>query len=336
MSRPKTGLLRPFLLSVVLGLGLASSLNAQVRSFGPLTFEEGGPLQRIGYTHRTESPAPLRQGEAQTDVWMGYANIFQQDSTATHNLFMDLERLMTSVGVRYGVVAGLEVGVRLSFETTGGGILDGFIQEWHQTLGLPNADRDLYPQGGYAQRLENGRGQLLLDVPRRRMGLDDLRLFTKWRALSSSDGRSLLSLRGVVKVPGESYRVGVQRTDASLMALGRLAVGSWFLHGSVGGATVRASRDFDGLLRSSSWFADVAVERPVTSWGSAVVQYSLSTPLVQGIGDSELDGWPGNLVFGMAGRLGEAWRWDVSFQEDVPAATPAVDFTLGIGLRRRW
>ena len=43
-----------------------------------------------------------------------------------------------------------------------------------------------------------------------------------------------------------------------------------------------------------------------------------------------------NLLFGVAGRLGDDWRWDMSFQEDIPAGSPAVDFTLGIALRRTW
>jgi hypothetical protein len=66
------------------------------------------------------------------------------------------------------------------------------------------------------------------------------------------------------------------------------------------------------------------------------VQYSLATPRLRGIGDPELDGFPGNLLFGAAGSFKRTWRWDVSFQEDVPAQSPSVDFTLGIKIRRRW
>ena len=120
------------------------------------------------------------------------------------------------------------------------------------------------------------------------------------------------------------------------MALGRLSWSRWHVHGTVGGATVRVARDYGGMLRSSSWFADLAIERNLASSFSAIVQYSLATPRLQGMGDPELDGWPGNLLFGVAGAFRDAWRWDVSFQEDIPVQSPSVDFTLGIAVRRRW
>ena len=309
---------------------------AQAGSFGPLTFEEGAPLQRMSYTHATDVADPLPRGTLQTDVWMGYSNIFERDSTGTHDLFLDLERLISTAGVRYGVADALEVGGRLSWETSGGGVLDDFISEWHQTLGLGNADRAKYPSGRYIQRLRDQGGVVRLDVPQRTLGLDDVRLFAKWRVLGSTGGSRVLSVRAVARFPTQANQVGPQRSDVALMALTRLSWNRWHLHGTVGGATVRVAKDYDGLLRSSSWFADLAVERNLTGSFSALAQYSLATPRLRGIGQPEVDGAPGNLLFGAAGSLGSSWRWDVSFQEDVPAMSPSVDFTLGIGIRRSW
>jgi len=41
-------------------------------------------------------------------------------------------------------------------------------------------------------------------------------------------------------------------------------------------------------------------------------------------------------VFGLAGRVGSVWSWEASFQEDIPADAPAIDFTLGVRLSRVW
>ena len=111
----------------VLGLLSCAPLGAQVDAFGPLTSEEGGPLQRISYTPMTERAATLAPGVFSTDVWLGFSNIFEQDSADTHELFMDMERLLSTTTLRYGVIEGLEIGGRLTFETTGGGVLDSFI-----------------------------------------------------------------------------------------------------------------------------------------------------------------------------------------------------------------
>lgn len=310
--------------------------SAQVVTYGPLTFEEGAPLQRMSYTHATDVADPLARGQLRTEVWMGYSNIFERDSTRTHDLFLDLERLISTAGVRYGVTDALEVGGRLSWETSGGGFLDDFISNWHQSLGLGNADRAKYPSGRYIQRLRDRTGAVRLDVPQRTMGLDDVRLFAKWRALGDAGGRRVLSLKGVARFPTQRNQVGPQRADVALIALTRLSWGRWHLHGTAGGATVRVAAAYDGLLRGSSWFADLALERNLTSSFSALVQYSLATPRLRGIGQPEVDGAPGNLLFGAAGRLGRSWSWDVSFQEDIPATSPSVDFTLGVGIRRSW
>lgn len=308
--------------------------RAQAAFFGPLTFEEQAPLQRLSYTHAIEGADLVQRGALRADVSLGYANIFQRDSAASHVLVLDLERLITTLAVRYGVGERLEIGGRLSWETSGGGVLDGFISGWHQRLGLANADRHLHPEGAYEQQLRIPRGPVLLDVPQRTAALADLRLFAKWRAWARPDGRGVLSLRAVAHRPAQEGLVGVRRTDLALMAMGRASWERWHLHGTLGAATVRAARDYDGLLRSSSWFADLSLERNLAPWISALVQYTLATPRLRGFEDSDLDGWPRNLVFGAAGALGSAWRWNVSFQEDVPPSTPSVDFTLGLGLAR--
>ena len=325
------------LLVVVLAaaLGVPLPVGAQT-AFGPLSSKEAGPLQRVGFSHVVEGADLVEAGAVQAESWIGYSNIFEEDSTATHHLFMDLERLSTDFGMRWGATPRLEVGGRLSFETTGGGILDAFISAWHNKLGLKDANRGKYPFGVYAQRLTDSDGNVRLDVPKRTLALEDLRLFTKWRAWQSPDGRRLVSLSGTARIPAQDNLVGPRRADVSLVALARASWTWWHLHAAVGGATVRAAQDFDGLLRSGAFFADVAIERYLAPWMSGVAQLSLESPRLQGFDDPELDGWPINLVFGLTGQIGESWRMDLSFQEDTPAESPAADFTLGIGISRSW
>jgi hypothetical protein len=316
-------------------LAMPGPSAAQSGSFGPLVTEEGGPLQRIAYTPATEGADLIGRGHFGAEVWVGYSNIFEQDSASTHQLYIDMERLISTVGVRWGATERLELGGRATFETTGGGFLDGFISWWHTKLGLGNADREKYPSRAYGQRLAD-QGTLVLDVPRRTLALEDVRLFAKASLLGDANSARTLSLRAVTRIPTQANFVGPERTDVSLMLLGRLSGARWHLHGTAGGSTIRASRDVPTVLRSSAWFLDLGLERVVAPWMSALVQYSVATPHLKGVHDPEVDGWSGNFVFGAAGRLGPSWRWNVSFQEDIPPVSPAIDFTLGIGLRRTW
>jgi hypothetical protein len=320
---------------LVAALGAPATAAAQT-SFGPLTSQEAGPIQRMGFTHAVEGADPVNAGVVQWESSLGYSNTFEQDSSATHDLFMDLERLSTDIGARWGATPRLEVGARLSFETTGGGILDRFISSWHGMWHMGDADRRDYPFFNYAQRLVDADGRVIVNLPKRTMALEDLRLSAKWLAWRSQDGRKLLSVSGVGRIPAERDGLGSRRADVSLSALGRASWTKWHAHAALGASTQRTSLDYDGVMRGSSLFADVAVERNLTSWLSGVVQLAAESPRLQGFDDPEIDGLPGNLIFGVSGRMGEHWSGDISFQEDIPPVAPSADFTLQIGIRRSW
>jgi Protein of unknown function (DUF3187) len=322
-----------------LGLLLASSAQAaqaQAPSFGPLTYEEGGPLNSISYNPMTERLETVARGQWGADLWLGYSNLFEQDSAATHELFFDMERLTTVFTVRRGVSDRLEVGGRLAFATTGGGILDSFIIWWHEKLNLGNANRERYPRDDYAERFEGPDNLLLIDVASRKFGLENVRLFTKWHALSSEDGRSGLSLKAVASIPRGRNRVGVDRADVALVVIGRMARNRWYFHGTAAGSTLRSTLELDGILRSGTAFFMLGAERSLGEGYSALVQYSVSTPVFRGFRNREVDQPSANLIMGVAGRWGTDWRWEASFQEDLPADTPAIDFTLGLRLSRVW
>jgi hypothetical protein len=291
-------------------------------------------VQRLALTPPFERPDPVARGAVSAEVWLGYSNIFEQDSSATHVVFLDTERLLTGFTARWGAAEGLEVGARVTLETTGAGILDGFVHGYHEMLGFGQANRDRFPQDAYGQRLEDGAGNALVVIPRRTFAVDDVQLFAKWAVLGTADARRAVSLRLVARAPVGDNTVGRERADGALVALGRTGAGAWHLHGMLGAGVVRASPELETVLRDWNAFLGLGVERPLGRSVAAVVQVQLASPLLRGFDHRELD-WPSNnLVFGVAGRVGEGWRWDASFQEDLPADTPAIDFTLSVRVSR--
>ena len=313
----------------------ATPLRAQNPSNGPLTYEEGSPLHRVSYTPMTEGAELVPDGALAADVWLGYSNIFEQDSTDTHVLFLDLERLVTAVTVRWGATDRLELGGRLVLETTGSGALDGFISDWHDRFGFGQANRDRFPEDRYAQRLTDGDGTVFLDVPQRTLGFEGARLFAKTRIAGSVDGSDVLALKGELRLPGGSNPMADERADVALSALGRIGLGSWHLHALLGASTVRAAPELEPILRDATTFLTLALERSFGTF-SALVQYQVQSPVMESFEHRELDRSPTNLVIGAAGKIGRSWAWDLSFQEDLPADSPAVDFTLGLRVTRVW
>lgn len=327
-----TGLIFLFLaalLSPVQGAG-------QRPSFGPLTSEEGAPLQRVAYTPMMEGADVTGRDGFSLEVWQGWSNIFEQDSSATHVLFVDMERLLTAATFRWGVSDGFEVGARVTLETTGAGVLDGPILSWHDLWGFGNANRDRFPEDVHRVELRDADDDVLIRSERRRLGLADVRLSGKWRVAQSADERSLLSLRAEARVPGGTNLAADGRTDGAVMALARLGVGSWYLHGMLGASVHRVPPELVGIMQGGGGFLTVAVERSLGSSLAAIAQLEAQTAALGTFNHRELDQAATNLVLGLAGVMGESWSWNASFQEDVPADTPAVDFTITLAVRRSW
>jgi hypothetical protein len=309
---------------------------AQQPSYGPLTWEEGSPLQRLAFTAATEGADVVGEGGWSVELYNGYSNIFEQDSTETHTLFLDMERLTTALTLRWGAGEGVEVGGRVSLESTGAGVLDDVILGFHDGLGFGQANRDRFPSGAYRQWLSDGEDRVYLDRPPGALELRDVRLFAKWRTWRSADGRSLLSLRAVARLPARNPPEDNGRPDGAVMGLWRLGVGSWYAHGMAGVSVTPVSPALEPVLRGHSTFLTLGLERSLGSDLAALVQLQTQSAALRSFDHRELDRAPTNLLIGFAGRIGGAWTWDASFQEDVPADTPAVDFTLTLRVARRW
>jgi hypothetical protein len=77
----------------------------------------------------------------------------------------------------------------------------------------------------------------------------------------------------------------------------------------------------------------IGAEYPLSGTVSAVAQTLVSSPVLRGFGNSEVDGSHASLVLGLSGSFSGRWRWEASLQEDVPPDTVAIDFTIGLGIR---
>lgn len=349
MRRRPAPLSVPALAVALLILGTAGALAAQtggapragspspLPSLGPLTSEEGAPLQRLGLTPAMEGAALTPNGRVRADVWMGYSSIWEQDSSAVANVFLDLERLITAATVRVGVADRLEVGARATVERTGGGFLDRGILRFHKIIQMGDRRRRDYPRDAYGQWLRDAEGTLLVQIPGRSVPtLEDVRLFAKGALLKPEDGRWALAVKGEVRIPTADNTLGSERADVALTVMGRTAWRGFHVHALAGGTTVRRSPELAGVLRGRQWVGMLGVERPLRPGLSAVAQLTGSTPLLRRFGDHDVDGAPTNLVFGFVGRTRSGWRWEAALQEDVPPRGPSNDFAVQVSLGRAW
>ncbi len=303
---------------------------------GPLRVAERSPFFRLFLTPVSEPADLIEADEFRVDMGFAYSNIFELGSSRTHDILFDLERLTTSVAVRYGVNERVEVGLTLATQTNWGGFLDPFVQGLHRTFGFPNADRDKVPDGAYELRVTPfGEDRSLVAVPAGTL-LEDPVLHGAYRLAGGARHRHVLTARASLKVPLGERAAGTGRADGLVELAFRRSWGPTHLHLHGGIVVLGVPDDLTPHVRPAAAIAGLGVERRLTPGVSLVGQLIGGTPYGRNFDAVELDGVPLNLVLGATGRVAHEWGWQVSFAEDLVPEGPSVDFTFDLQISRRW
>jgi hypothetical protein len=277
---------------------------------------------------------PVGRGRFRVDVSASYSNIFEASESDDHFQYFDLERLTNMVTLRVGVMEDVELGGRFGVQTNWGGFLDGFILGFHEFFGFPSGQRPDVANGHFAVVLAR-KGMEPISVPPGKLQ-EDLQLFAGWRAVGDADSRLAVSLRGSVKLPTGSTRVGTGNRDVAAEVVGRWSGERTHLHGALGMVTLTPSPSMEAFTADRAATYLIALERRVTPRVSWVAQVLGASRYVGGFGVEALDRVPLNLVLGASGVVGGGWLWQASLAEDVVGGGPSVDFTFDLQLGRVW
>jgi len=153
---------------LTLALAAPAAVAQGFTSFNHATFSRGL------FVPATLGAAPLTRG-AETRYVLDVTN----ESTAQGNnreaLLLDAETLRLALHHRRAFGESWQWSAELPVIVTGGGVLDGLIEGWHDVFGLPNGNRDQRPQRRYRLAYERD-GVLLVDRDEGHAGLGDARL----------------------------------------------------------------------------------------------------------------------------------------------------------------
>lgn len=176
-------------------LALAMATLAQAQGYE--SFNQSS-LARVAALPGLGQGAVLPRNESTNSVTLDWSNEFFLDSNARESLTLDGESQRLALRYRAGIAPlfgrALEWSLELPLLFTGGGVLDGAIESWHSSFGLPNSNRDDVPQDRYRIRYVRD-GVTLVDRDHGDSGLTDLRLGLGL-ALSQR-----WTLRGLVQLP---------------------------------------------------------------------------------------------------------------------------------------
>ena len=176
-------------------LSLMAASAAQGQGFE--TFNQSS-LARFAALPGLGQGAVVPKGESINSVTLDWTNEFFVNAEGGEDLMLDGETQRVALRYRAGLAPlfgqALEWSLEVPLIFTGGGVMDSGIESWHDTFGLPNANREDFPQDQYRIRYVRN-GVTLIDRSSGASGLGDLRLGL---GLALSER---FTLRGLLQLP---------------------------------------------------------------------------------------------------------------------------------------
>ena len=92
-----------------------------------------------------ESSKVLSPGEKMGQFSFDLVNNATSNQSLNETIILDGETYIGTLSIRYGLSEQIQVGIDIPYIQHANGFLDSFISDWHDFFGLPNGDRDRFP-----------------------------------------------------------------------------------------------------------------------------------------------------------------------------------------------
>jgi hypothetical protein len=304
----------------------------------PFSISNQSPLIQIyGIPH--DSGADLiPPGAFRISMNQDLSSNYAVNSNSRELMTLDGESYRLALIARYGVAPRWEVGIEIPYLFQGGGFLDSFIVDWHNTFGLPQGGRDNAARGRMDYSYSKD-GDQKLKVEHAGSGIGDMSLTSGFSLYENSDdtSRDQLALKAALKLPtGDSSSLrGSGGTDLMLQLCGSMTnYSEWGSLGVYGSAGALAMSKGDVLRNQHNRFAGVGTLGfgwGPASWISFKVQLNGNTPLYRDSSLDELSKSALMLVLGGALRFPGEYLLDIGVTEDLTVGSaPDVGFHLGL------
>ena len=331
-----------FLLSPALWLAiLFFSHTLQAVEITPFYTQNQSPLVLIYGLPPIGDASLLPARKADARLIVDLANNYVNDSNPRESILLDGESTRVTLDIRYGALRGFEVGVTIPYIILSGGFLDGFIEGYHSTFGLPQGGRDQAPRNRLLYVYQRD-GQQRLKIDSSSTGLGDVSLTGGWQLFQGENKpQRAVALRASLKFPtGDSDQLhGSGSTDFFLWVTAsddwKLEVGHFTLFGSAGIMAMTDGKVLQDQQRNWVGFGGLGVGWSPFRWIAFTIQTNAHTSFYR---DSELREVNANSAqLTVGGTLGFSDRTalDIGVSEDIIVKT-APDVVFHFALRHRF
>jgi hypothetical protein len=322
-----------FVLFVWMG-GMALACVA-VADDGPIQSVNRFPLHLMFLTPRPISADLPPPGGLDTVISFDYSNTYLNKSSSEWQVLIDLEMTVLDLEIAYGIGSHWAVRLDIPVVWMDDGVLDGFLENYHNALGVGNYDRHHRPKNQFAYSVTKS-DQVWFEGEPGRIELADPTVSAHYKLARSTlrwplQSTALISLK--LPAGDKNLGLGSGNFDLGLFLPSKWRFDPWTLHvmpgyvvvgnPKTGGPSI-AARDVYALFAGAAYTYN-------ESWTWLIQAGAYSTPLestaIEALDDGAVD-----LTIGLQYRFGRQWLVELSFSEDLTRTAP--DFTMRFALRR--
>ena len=305
-------------------------LPGDLQGRGLLDFRDPFPFAKFHLQLPAAAPPGLRRGETSGLVQFDWSNT----SGVGDDFVADVETYTLRLGFWHALRSNFYLGVETAVEGRDGGILDSFVNGFHDTFGIDVSERDQRPKDAYEVVVEDSGGGLKeLD---RGFGLGNTALKAHWIFSEGRDWWPTLSLQPLLYLPTSTSGFGARGVDLGLALTAQKRVSDHLYLYAVGGGTFLTDPTTEGLRYEEFNYQFTAGIEIVLWWDSVslVGQYTHYSPLLKDTSglDRERNYVGGAIKHRILPDVNVIW----GFMENLPPLKNTADVTFAMGCEFRF
>ncbi|MDM8524487.1 DUF3187 family protein [Desulfococcaceae bacterium HSG8] len=328
-ERWTTKFFHPLLILVCIILFHVTDVWAEVGK-GPLHVRNQFPPHLMFLKPVPDSPLLVPRDQWEFSLAADYASVFTDASSDEWSVLADMEMTMLELSIAYGITEYLSLSLDVPLVSMNDGFLDGFLENYHDALGVSNYGREKRPKDEFGYELKKG-GETWFSGESGGLHLADISISAK---LSLTDEKSgifpaSVSLAYTLKVPlgDESSGFGSGRFDHGISLLSQFRFSSFAFYLNPGiiflsdpetsGAHVSVNNIF-GVFAGGEYIYDKSL--------ALSAQLNYYTSPFKNTGLRSLDDDTLELALGFTYELAHGMKLEFAFCEDLTYSSP--DFNV--------
>ena len=207
-----------FMFCLLLACNAVAVAAQELIQVKPLYTTNMSPVIQVHGLPAAEGGDLVSPGEVTVQLVAEVASHYTRKAKDSEFVLFDGETSRVILSMRYGLSDRWETGIDVPMVSHDGGVLDSFIEGWHDFFGMPQGGRDKARRNQLQYSYQRN-GSTVLDHSGSNGGIGDVSLFASYQLVAAEPAsRRSVALRSGIKLPtGNSSRMrGSGAVDAHL------------------------------------------------------------------------------------------------------------------------